>query len=126
VLGERQQGPLEPVLTTPIRREEFLLGKALAVLVPSVAIAYVVFAVFLAVVAVFAQLRGGRAVPMPTANATRCSLEMTVTSGLFVYANMATAAQPMITPTLPRRPPAPRQSRRRALATALSPTSFSG
>ena len=30
VVGERQQGTLEPVLATPIRREEFLLGKALA------------------------------------------------------------------------------------------------
>jgi ABC-type transport system involved in multi-copper enzyme maturation permease subunit len=50
VVGERQQGTLEPVLTTPIRREEFLLGKALAVLVPSVAISYAVYAVFLAVV----------------------------------------------------------------------------
>ena len=44
VVGERQQGTLEPVLTTPIRREEFLLGKALAALVPSLAVAYVVYA----------------------------------------------------------------------------------
>ena len=36
VAGERQQGSLEPVLTTPIPSEEFLLGKALAALVPSV------------------------------------------------------------------------------------------
>ena len=55
VVGERQQGTLEPVLTTPIPREEFLLGKALAVLAPSVAVAYLVFAVFLACVALFAQ-----------------------------------------------------------------------
>ena len=48
VAGERAQGSLEPVLTTPIRREEFLVGKALAVLVPSIAVAYVVFAAFLA------------------------------------------------------------------------------
>ena len=54
MVGERQQGTLEPVLTTPIRREEFLLGKALAALVPSVAIAYAVYAVFLACVALFA------------------------------------------------------------------------
>jgi ABC-type Na+ efflux pump permease subunit len=27
VVGERQQGTLEPALTTPIRREELLLGK---------------------------------------------------------------------------------------------------
>ena len=55
VVGERQQGTLEPVLTTPIRREEFLLGKALAALVPSVAIAYAVFALFLACVGLLAQ-----------------------------------------------------------------------
>ena len=54
VVGERQQGTLEPVLTTPIRREEFLLGKALAALVPSVAIAYAVYALFLACVGLFA------------------------------------------------------------------------
>ena len=48
IAGERQQGSLEPVLTTPIRREEFLLGKALAALVPSIAIAYAVYVVFLA------------------------------------------------------------------------------
>ncbi len=34
VAGERQQGSLEPVLATPIRREEFLTGKALAALLP--------------------------------------------------------------------------------------------
>jgi ABC-type transport system involved in multi-copper enzyme maturation permease subunit len=55
VVGERQQGTLEPVLTTPIRRQEFLAGKALAALVPSVAIAYAVYAVFLACVALFAR-----------------------------------------------------------------------
>ena len=55
VAGERQQGTLEPVLTTPIRREEFLLAKALAALVPSVVIAYGVYAVFLACVVLLAQ-----------------------------------------------------------------------
>jgi ABC-2 type transport system permease protein len=55
VVGERQQGTLEPVLTTPIRREEFLLGKALAALVPSVAIAYAVYALFLSCVGLFAH-----------------------------------------------------------------------
>jgi ABC-type transport system involved in multi-copper enzyme maturation permease subunit len=55
VVGERQQGTLEPVLTTPIRRQEFLLGKALAALVPSVAIAYAVYALFLACVGLFAH-----------------------------------------------------------------------
>jgi ABC-type transport system involved in multi-copper enzyme maturation permease subunit len=55
VVGERQQGTLERVLTTPIRREEFLLAKALAALVPSLAIAYAVYALFLACVGLFAQ-----------------------------------------------------------------------
>ncbi len=55
VAGERQQGSLEPVLTTPIRHEEFLVGKALAALVPSIAIAYAVYAVFLVGVLLFAN-----------------------------------------------------------------------
>jgi ABC-type transport system involved in multi-copper enzyme maturation permease subunit len=55
VAGERQQGTLEPVLTTPIRREEFLLAKALATLVPALAISFVVYAFFLTCVALFAQ-----------------------------------------------------------------------
>jgi ABC-type transport system involved in multi-copper enzyme maturation permease subunit len=55
VVGEREQGTLEPVLSTPIRREELLLGKALAVLIPSVAIAYAVYSAFLACVEVFAR-----------------------------------------------------------------------
>ncbi len=45
VVGEREQGTLEPLLTTPVRREELLLGKALGVVVPTIAIAYVVFAI---------------------------------------------------------------------------------
>ncbi len=55
VVGEREQGTLEPVLITPVRREEFLVAKALAALVPTLAIAYAVFGIFLAVAAVFAQ-----------------------------------------------------------------------
>jgi ABC-type transport system involved in multi-copper enzyme maturation permease subunit len=55
VAGERQQGTLEPVLTSPIRREELLLGKALAVLLPSVAIGYAVYAVFLTCIVLLAR-----------------------------------------------------------------------
>jgi ABC-type Na+ efflux pump permease subunit len=55
VAGERQQGTLEPVLTTPIRREEFILGKGLAVLIPSLAVAYGIFGLFLACIELFAQ-----------------------------------------------------------------------
>jgi ABC-2 type transport system permease protein len=55
VVGERQQGTLEPVLTTPIRREELLLGKAVAALLPSIAVAYLVYCLFLACVELFAD-----------------------------------------------------------------------
>ncbi|MCK2215240.1 ABC transporter permease subunit [Actinomadura sp. ATCC 31491] len=55
VVGERLQGTLEPVLTTPISRAELLLGKALAALVPSLGVAYGVFALFLAATELFAH-----------------------------------------------------------------------
>lgn len=55
VVGERQQGTLEPVLTTPVRREEFLLGKALAAFLPSLAISYGVYGLFVALVELFAH-----------------------------------------------------------------------
>lgn len=55
VTGERQQATLEPALATPITRDEFLLAKALAALIPSLAIAYVVFGVFLMLVALLAR-----------------------------------------------------------------------
>jgi ABC-type Na+ efflux pump permease subunit len=55
VVGEREQGTLEPVLITPIRREELLVGKALAAFVPTLVTAYVVFGIFLAAAALFAH-----------------------------------------------------------------------
>jgi ABC-2 type transport system permease protein len=55
VVGERQQGALEPALTTPVKSEEFLLGKALAAFLPSLGIAYLVYAIFLALVLAFAR-----------------------------------------------------------------------
>jgi ABC-type Na+ efflux pump permease subunit len=55
VVGEREQGTLEPLLTTPIRREELILGKAAAVLIPTVALSYAVFGLFLAAVRLFAN-----------------------------------------------------------------------
>ena len=55
IVGEREQGTLEPLLTTPIRKEEFILGKAAAVAVPSVALSYTVYGLFLAAVALFAH-----------------------------------------------------------------------
>jgi ABC-type Na+ efflux pump permease subunit len=55
VVTERQQGTLEPVLTTPIRREEFLLAKALAPLLPAVAVSYLVYGVFVLIIELFAH-----------------------------------------------------------------------
>ena len=55
VVGERIQGTLEPVLSTPIRSEELLFGKALAAFVPSVVVAYGIFGLFIAAVELFAH-----------------------------------------------------------------------
>jgi ABC-type transport system involved in multi-copper enzyme maturation permease subunit len=55
VVGERLQGTLEPLLGTPLRDDELLLGKALAAFVPSIVVAYGVYALFLVLVELFAQ-----------------------------------------------------------------------
>jgi ABC-2 type transport system permease protein len=55
VVGERDQGTLEPVLTTPVRREELLIGKAVSAFIPAVLLAYLVFGLFLTVVHFFAH-----------------------------------------------------------------------
>lgn len=49
VVGEREQGTLEPVLTTPVSRAELLVGKAAAIFVPATVLAYLVFGVFVAI-----------------------------------------------------------------------------
>ena len=55
VAGEREQGTLEPLLTTPIRKQEFIVGKAAAVMIPTLALSYTVFGLFLAAVWLFAK-----------------------------------------------------------------------
>ncbi|GIE48681.1 hypothetical protein Ani05nite_22150 [Amorphoplanes nipponensis] len=55
VVGERQQGTLEPVLTTPISGGELLLGKALGALLPALLVAYGVYGFFLGCVRLFAD-----------------------------------------------------------------------
>lgn len=57
VVGEREQGTLEAVLITPIRREEFLIGKALALaaFAPTLFIAYTLFGAFLGAAELFAH-----------------------------------------------------------------------
>lgn len=54
IVGERVQGTLEPLLSTPVQRRELILGKAAAVFVPSIAIAYLVFALYIVLVELFA------------------------------------------------------------------------
>jgi ABC-2 type transport system permease protein len=65
IAGERQQGTLEPALTTPVRGDEFLIGKALAALLPSLLIAYLVFAVFVGIVEVEAAPNVAASVMQP-------------------------------------------------------------
>ena len=55
VVGEREQGTLEPVLTTPVRREEIIFGKALAAIAPSTGMAYALFALFVILVLLVAD-----------------------------------------------------------------------
>ena len=50
VVGEREQGTLEPLLTTPLRQQEFLLGKAASVMIPTLVLSYTVFGLFLVAV----------------------------------------------------------------------------
>jgi ABC-type Na+ efflux pump permease subunit len=49
VVGEREQGTLEPVLTTPISRVELLLGKAAAIFLPALGVSYLMFGIFVAI-----------------------------------------------------------------------------
>jgi ABC-type transport system involved in multi-copper enzyme maturation permease subunit len=62
IAGEREQGTLEPVLTTPLRRAELLTGKALAIFLPSLVISYALFGLFFAVTQLFAAAPAAAAV----------------------------------------------------------------
>ena len=79
IVTEREQGTLEPVLTTPVRSEELLIGKALAALIPAVSIAYAMLGIFLLAVKLFAHqqiadavLEGPR-ILAPGTCSSRCS-----------------------------------------------------
>jgi ABC-type Na+ efflux pump permease subunit len=62
VVGEREQGTLEPLLTTPLRQQEFLLGKAASVMIPTLLLTYTVFGLFLLAVRLFAHPAAASAV----------------------------------------------------------------
>ena len=55
VVGERDQGTLEPVLTAPVRASELLLGKAVAAFIPSVGVAYLIY--FIAAISIRVRRR---------------------------------------------------------------------
>jgi ABC-2 type transport system permease protein len=54
VVGERDQGTLEPLLTTPVSRGELMLGKGSAAVLPAVAVTYVLYAAFVVAVRLWA------------------------------------------------------------------------
>src|SRR5262245_52191168 len=54
VMGEREQRTLETVLTTPVRDRELLAGKAIAAVIPAVAIAWLLFGVYVGLAELFA------------------------------------------------------------------------
>jgi ABC-type transport system involved in multi-copper enzyme maturation permease subunit len=54
IAGERQQESLEPALSTPIRSDEFLLGKAIAAVLPAAVVSYVVYGLFVGFALLFA------------------------------------------------------------------------
>jgi ABC-2 type transport system permease protein len=109
VVGERQQGTLEPVLTSPVRREEFLLGKALAAFVPSVAISYAVCAMFIAVIELFAQpgippalIRGPEVLAQLVFTPLLAALSIWIGIGVSARTNdVRTAQQPATLASLP-------------------------
>jgi ABC-2 type transport system permease protein len=50
VVGEREQGTLEPLMTLPLTDRQFLGGKLLAIVVPTVAASFTIFVVYMAAV----------------------------------------------------------------------------
>jgi ABC-type Na+ efflux pump permease subunit len=54
VMGEREQRTLETVLTTPVTDRELLTGKMIAAVVPAVAIAWLLFGVYVGLAEIFA------------------------------------------------------------------------
>lgn len=54
VIGEREQLTLEPVLTTPVTDRELLAGKAVAAVLPAVAISWLLFGVYVGLAEIFA------------------------------------------------------------------------
>ena len=65
VVGEKEQGTLEPLMTLPLTSREFLGGKVLAIVVPTTAASFVIFAVYMVLVSLVApaDVRGAMLEP---------------------------------------------------------------
>jgi len=55
IVGEKEQGTLEPLLATPLTDWELFLGKALAAVLPALGLTWMVFGLFLAASAVILE-----------------------------------------------------------------------
>jgi ABC-type Na+ efflux pump permease subunit len=92
VIGEREQSTLEPVLTTPVREAELLIGKAIAAVVPSVVIAYAMFAVYAWLVHAFA-IRGVVDLVWQPAQFIAVVLFAPLLSGFSIWVGLAISAR---------------------------------
>jgi ABC-type Na+ efflux pump permease subunit len=92
VIGEREQGTLEPVLSTPVRASELLIGKALAAALPTVAIAYGMFALYASLVHAVAVQRVVDLVWQP-AQFVAVSLFAPLLSGFSIWVGLAISAR---------------------------------
>ncbi len=54
VIGEREQRTLETVLTTPVTDRELLTGKAIAAVIPTVVVSWLLFGVYVGLAEIFA------------------------------------------------------------------------
>jgi ABC-type Na+ efflux pump permease subunit len=92
VIGEREQGTLEPVLSTPVRASELLIGKALAAALPTVSIAYGMYVLYAILVHAFAVQRVVHLVWQPS-QFVAVSLFAPLLSGFSIWVGLAISAR---------------------------------
>lgn len=92
VIGEREQGTLEPVLCTPVTDRELLAGKALAATAPAVAMAWLLFGIYVVAVRAFAGAAVVDAVWQPGWFAAQLLLAPLL-SGFAIITGMAISAR---------------------------------
>ena len=92
VIGEREQGTLEPVLSTPVTDRELLAGKALAATLPAVLMAWLLFSIYVTTVRLAAPEPVVDAVWKPGWFAAQAILAP-VLGGFAIIAGMAISAR---------------------------------